>query len=158
MIIYQKGKFEKKEIHHLPVQQMDLFPTFLDLAHISSDDLLLDGNSLVPLMEDKQKAFADRPLFWNFPGYLEGGNADTHDRFWRSTPVAVIRKGDWKLIKYYETGEIELFNIRQDISEKKNLAQQEPKMVKNLLKELTRWQKDTKAPIATERNPEYKGK
>ena len=158
MIIYQKGKFEKKEIHHLPVQQMDLFPTFLDLAHISSDDLLLDGNSLVPLMEDKQKAFADRPLFWNFPGYLEGGNADTHDRFWRSTPVAVIRKGDWKLIKYYETGEIELFNIRQDISEKKNLAQQEPKMVKKLLKELTQWQKDTKAPIATERNPEYKGK
>ena len=158
MIIYQKGKFEKKEFHHIPVQQMDLFPTFLELANISDDHLILDGNSLVPLMENKEKAFTERPLFWNFPGYLEGGHAESHDPYFRSTPVAVIRKGDWKLIKYYETDEVELFNIREDISEKNNVAQQQPKQVKKLLKELTAWQKDTKAPIATERNPEYKGK
>ena len=158
MIIYQKGKIEKQEIHHIPVQQMDLFPTFLELANISAQGLTLDGNSLVPLLNHKEKSFAQRPLFWNFPGYLEGGNAETHDPTFRSTPSAVVRKGDWKLIRYYETDEVELFNIRKDISEKNNLAQQQPKIVKKLLKELTKWQKETNAPIATERNPAYKGK
>ena len=158
MIFYQKGKFSSKEIHHIPVSQMDLFPTFLDMAHISSKNLQLDGKSLVPLINDKKKDYDKRSLYFNFPGYLEGGNEETHDHRFRSTPLAVIRKGDWKLIKYYETNEVELFNIRKDISEKHDLSQQEPNIVKKLLKELTQWQKDTNAPIATEKNPEYKGK
>ena len=47
-----------------------------------------------------------------------------------------IRKGDWKLVYYYGTGKKELFNIKQDIGESNNLAQQHPDVVKRLSKDL----------------------
>ena len=155
MVFYQKGKFEKGEINDVPVSQLDLFPTLLDLAHISTEGLLLDGKSLVPTLENKSKELAKRPLFWNFPGYLEGGNAESHDSRWRSTPQAVIRKGDWKLIKFYEDDSTELYNMKDDISEQHNLAQLQPEKAAAMLSELEQWQKDTKAPIVSELNPDY---
>ena len=155
MVIYQKGRFEKAEINDVAVSQMDLFPTLLDLAHVSPEGLLLDGKSLVPTLEKQSKELAERPLFWNFPGYLEGGHAESHDPRWRSTPQAVIRKGDWKLMKFYEDDSLELYNVKDDISEKHNLAQHHPEKTAALLSELEQWQKDTKAPIVSELNPEY---
>ena len=155
MIIYQKGKFEKGNIDQVYVSQMDLFPTFLDAAHISTEGLLLDGKSLIPVMEGKDNHIGERALYWNFPGYLEGGHAESHDPFWRSTPQAAIRKGDWKLIKFYEWGEVELYNLKEDISEKNNLAKVFPDKAKELLTDLEQWQKETNAPIATELDPLY---
>ena len=155
MVIYQKGRFEKAEINDVAVSQLDLFPTLLDLAHVSPEGLLLDGKSLVPTLENKSKELAERPLFWNFPGYLEGGNAESHDSRWRSTPQAVIRKGDWKLIKFYEDDSVELYNVKEDVSEQYNLAENQPDRTAALLSQLEQWQKETKAPIVSELNPEY---
>ena len=157
MVIYQKGKYENKCIDNVAVSQMDLFPTFLEAAHIKSDGLVLDGRSLLPTINGNTRDLAQRPLFWNFPGYLEGGNQETHDRTFRSTPQAVIRKGDWKLIKFYEDNQVELYNIHDDISEKKNLADTHPQMVKELQDELEIWQKETNAPVVKELNPDYTG-
>ena len=156
LIVYQEGKYEKCEVKGIPVMQMDLFPTFLDLANISDKNLLLDGKSLVPLLVGKAKKLKERALFWNFPGYLEGGNAESHDKIFRTTPVSVVRKGDWKLIQYYETDEIELFNVSEDISERKDLSKEYPAKTKQLLKLLTKWKKRTKAPVPTKLNPYYK--
>ena len=47
-----------------------------------------------------------------------------------------IRKDEWKLVYYYETGKKELFNIPNDISEKNDVAKQHPGIVKRLSKEL----------------------
>ncbi|MBP9998468.1 MAG: sulfatase, partial [Bacteroidales bacterium] len=47
-----------------------------------------------------------------------------------------IRKGDWKLVYYYETGEKELFCIPDDIGEKNNLVKKHPRLVKKLSAEL----------------------
>lgn len=158
LVLYQKGKYEKATVDGVAVSQLDLFPTFLDLAGISSRRLLLDGRSWVPLLEKKKcRELEERPLFWNFPGYLEGGNAECHDPEWRSTPQAVIRKGEWKLIEFYEDGKVELYRISEDISEKHNLAERLPEKTAELLDELHRWQRNTKAPVVTEENPDYKG-
>lgn len=127
MIIYQKGRFEAKEINHIPVSQIDLFPTFLDLANIKRTDLLLDGKSLLPLLSNKKaERYQERPIYWHFPAYLEGNAKDTEQTgpYFRTRPVSVIRMGDWKLIENYETGVLELYDISKDISEKKNLASQ----------------------------------
>ncbi len=56
----------------------------------------------------------ERPLFWHYPHYGNQGGA----------PGAAIRRGDWKLIEWFEDGRVELFNLAQDLGEKNDLAAQ----------------------------------
>lgn len=158
MIIYQKGKFEKREICNIPVIQLDLFPTCLEIAGVRQADVLLDGTSLLPLLEGNETSLDGRPLFWHFPAYLEGNEKETvetgHNGF-RTRPVSVIRMGDWKLIENYETEDAELYNIRMDVSEKENRALEDKEKRDELFGMLQKWKQKVKAPIPTELNPEY---
>lgn len=157
LIIYQPGIFERKEFDNISVCQMDLFPTFLDMAGISDSSLLLDGKSLVPLLTKGNTDYLkDRSLFWHFPAYLEGGNIETVDKYFRSRPVSVIHKGDWKLIENYEDGSFELYNLKNDISEKKNLVEKYPDILGKLKNELYDWKKKVDAPCNFNKNPYYK--
>lgn len=138
-----------------PVSQIDLFPTFLKLAGKSEVPARLDGVDLLPSF--RGEAVAERALFWHFPAYLQSYKADpdSASKFFRTTPCGVIRKGDWKLIQYFEDGALELYNLKEDLSERKNLAKSNPEKAKEMLKELTAWQVATDAPVPTERNPKY---
>ena len=51
-----------------------------------------------------------------------------------------MRKGDWKLLKYVKKQKIELYNLKDDIGEKVNLADKEPEIVKELEAYLADWQ------------------
>ena len=137
-----------------PIIQIDLYPTFLELAG-EAIPKRLDGVSLTSAF--KSKPLADRSLFWHFPAYLQSYKADpdSASKFFRTTPCSVIRKGDWKLIQYFEDGNLELYNLKNDLSEKENLAGKETKKTAELLKELKSWQMETKAPIPTVKNPKY---
>lgn len=157
LIIYQKGRFERKEIKNVSVSQLDLFPTLLDLADIPSKSLILDGLSLVGLLEKGEDTrFSDRSLYWHFPAYLEGGNNETTDRRFRSRPVSVIRQGAWKLIENYETGIYELYNISDDIGEREDLSGEYPQKVQELSRNLNRWKQEVHAPIPDRLNPDYR--
>ena len=137
-----------------PISQIDLYPTFLEFAGASIPDRL-DGLSLLPALQNK--ALPERALFWHFPAYLQSYKKDpaSNSPFFRTTPCSVIRKGDWKLIQYFEDNALELYNLRSDLSEATNLAQTNPSKTMALLSELQAWQKETKAPIPTEKNPQY---
>jgi len=119
-----------------PVTGTDFFPTLLDLAGLP---LLpkqhVDGVSLLPLL--KGKTIADRSLFWHYPHYGNQGGE----------PSSIIRKGDWKLIHYYEDGRDELYHLSADIGEQHDLASQKPELAQAMRKELDAWLKDTKARI-----------
>lgn len=158
MVIYQKGKYEKREICNIPVMQLDLFPTFLEIAGVRQSDLLLDGVSLLPLLAGNETGFKGRPLFWHFPAYLEGNEKETvetgNDGF-RTRPVSVIRVDDWKLIENYETGNVELYNVWTDVSEKENLALLNKDKRDELFDWLQVWKQKVEAPIPTMLNPEY---
>ena len=159
LIVYQKGRFEKGEIKDLPVLQFDLFPTFMELAGVDTRELLLDGKSLFPLLQNHTKGYGKRSLFWHFPAYLEGDEVDMIESgtpYFRTRPVSVVRQGDWKLIEHYETGKLELYNIRQDISEKKDLSVTNPRKAKELYELLEKWKKEVNAPEPTSLNPDYK--
>ncbi len=157
MIIYQPGMFEKREVSDVSVSQMDLFPTFVELAGISDKTLLLDGQSLVSLLKEKKDAYLkERSLYWHFPAYLEGGNSETKDKLFRSRPVSVIRKREWKLIENYEDGSLELYNLKKDLGENNNLAGTYPEILDDLKKELEGWKKELKAPSEFKKNPYYK--
>lgn len=156
MIIYQSGKFENKVYDDIMVSQLDLFPTILDLCGISYESLVLDGVSLASLLlNDERTEIDDRALYWHFPAYLEGGNKETRDKYFRSRPVSVIRKGEWKLIENYEDGSFELYNIKNDVGEKNNVYQKNLRMANILRKQLYKWKKEIKAPCNFKLNSNY---
>ncbi|MEM6470406.1 MAG: sulfatase [Planctomycetota bacterium] len=112
----------------VPVTGADLYPTLLDLCGLPlRNEQHLDGVSLVPLLDGKP--LADRSLYWHYPHYGNQGGE----------PHAVIRKGDWKLIHYYEDGRDELYNLAQDVGEQSNLALTRPAKSAELWSELDRY-------------------
>ena len=134
----------------VPVIGVDFYPTLLEVAGAEPPpDYPLDGESLVPLMTQKGNLKRDA-IFWHFPAYLQGG-AGT----WRTTPGGVIRSGDWKLIEYFEDSSLELYNLREDIGETRNLAETRPEKAKELHDRLVAWRKTVGAPVPTERNPKF---
>ena len=74
---------------------------------------------------------------------------------WRATPYSSIRSGDWKLIYYYEDKSVELFNLKNDLSEEHDLSQTHSDKKKELYTKLMDWLRQTRAPIPTQPNPDY---
>ena len=113
----------------------DFYPTLLELAGL---DLLpaahVDGRSLVPALKGKT---AERTLFWHYPHYGNQGGE----------PSSIVRHGDYKLIRYYEDGREELYNVKDDLSETTDLAAKHPEIVNRLSAELTAHLKEVGAKI-----------
>jgi arylsulfatase A-like enzyme len=127
-----------------PVISTDFYPTLLALAGLPLfPEQHRDGVSLAPLLKGK-KLNRGAPLFWHYPHYGNQGGA----------PCGAIRDGDWKLIEWYEDGSLELFNVRDDLSEKKNLAAEKPALVKKLHAKLVAWRKSVNALMPTP-NPDF---
>jgi len=123
-----------------PVMSIDLFPTLMDLAGVKVDKVVkngFDGISLKPLLADKKKQLKRPSIFWHYPHYHSEG----------ATPYSAVRHGDWKLIHIIETNTYELYNLKEDIGEKKDQASLYPKVVKQLAKELEKWKKDMNAQM-----------
>ena len=141
----------------IPITNLDIFPTILEYAGVSKESLSLDGHSLVPVLKEEISDF-ERPLFWHFPIYLQAYNVmdnENRDALFRTRPGSVIRKGDWKLHYYFEDDEFELYNLSEDIGERKNLVETNPVKAEELLNLLKKWWKETNAPIPRTKNPEY---
>lgn len=139
-----------------PVIGVDFYPTLLEVAGITPpDDDTLDGVSLLPLLKDPTADLDRAALFWHFPCYLQGSGGRDSDRPFRTTPAGAIRMGDWKLIEYFEDGGLELFNLREDLSESHNLADDRPSKRDELHATLRAWRRETDAPVPTEPNPAY---
>ncbi len=103
-----------------------------------------------------QKSSQQRDIFWHFPAYLEAYKGDKRNKdAFRTRPVSTIRSGDFKLHQFYEDGHVELYNIRADIGETKDLSKSDPAKVKELRARLETWKQQTNAPIPTKLNPEY---
>lgn len=96
---------------------MDVFPTIAELTKskqkLPSD---LDGQSVVNLMKEKSKPQTNRYLYWA----------------WRDHDV--IRSDKWKLFRYYD--KVELYDMVQDIAEKKDVSKQNPEVVKQYLAQI----------------------
>ena len=156
LVVRWPGKIAPGTICETPVSGIDFFPTFLEAAAAAPPEgIQLDGVSLMPLLT-QSGTIKERPLFWHFPVYLQGGNSETRDPKFRTRPGSVIRLGDWKLHEYFEDGGLELYNLKNDIGEKNDLASAEPEKTKELHQMLRSWQKQTGAPVPSEINPKYK--
>jgi arylsulfatase A-like enzyme len=134
-----------------PINSVDLYPTFLELSKTKQpSNYPLDGASYASLLLEAGKTTQTRgPLFWHFPGYL-GSSGST----WRTTPAGAIRLGDWKLIEYFEDDRLELYNLRNDLGEKQNLAAAQPAKTNELRDRLLAWRREINAPMPTP-NPDF---
>lgn len=128
-----------------PVIGIDFYPTMLEAAGIDPPpDYRLDGESLMPLFRDAEATLDRRSLYWHFPGYP---NAK-----WRTSPVSVIRSGPWKLMMFYEDQRLELYNLKTDRGEERNLAEDRPAIRKRLHDRLTQWLDENDAPLPKRRS------
>jgi len=171
MFAYWPGKIKPGSTCEESVISTDFYPTFLQLAGIGApQNYELDGTSLLPLLKG-EKNLNRESLFWHFPCYLQaykGMTDESRDPLFRTRPVSVIRKRDWKLLMFHEewaldggrnnldtNNAVELYNLENDIAEQNNLAKINTDKRDELLKELMDWLIKTKAPIPTSPNPEY---
>ena len=113
----------------------DFFPTILELAGDTSSHVDLDGRSLVPTL--KGETLPDRQLFWHYPHYGNQGGE----------PSAILREGDWKLIRYFEDERFELYNLASDLGEQVDLASANPHRVEQMAKTLQAWLNSVNAKL-----------
>ena len=154
-----------------PVIGTDFYPTFLDLAGAQfPENYSLDGKSIMPLLQGKN-SIKREAIFWHFPAYLEayeGLMDESRDPVFRTRPVSVIRKGDWKLLLFHEewvldggknkiasNNAVELYNLKKDPGESNNLCNIKIRKRDNLLNDLLEWQQEINAPVPREANPDY---
>ncbi|MEL6109200.1 MAG: sulfatase [Planctomycetota bacterium] len=130
LIIRWPGVAEPGSVVDVPVTSTDLYPTCLDAANQPlQPNQHPDGLNLRPLL--KQGGTLHRSsLFWHFPHY--NGHPSSY-------PSSVVRRGDWKLIETFDPEGVELYNLKNDLGEQKDLASAEPRRRDELLRELEAW-------------------
>jgi arylsulfatase A len=117
-----------------PATTMDVYPTLLDLAGATaSKGQPQDGVSLATLLKNPAAPLNRDTLYWHLPHYHH------------STPASAIRRGDWKLIEFFEDNSLQLFNLRADLAEATNLAAREPARAKELQAALAAWRQQVGA-------------
>lgn len=121
----------------------DFYPTLLEMAGLPSrPDQHLDGVSIVPLLDGSATDVERDTVYWHYPHYH------------RTNPYGAIRDGAWKLIEFYENGELELYNLEKDPSEANNLLQAEPERAQGLLGKLRDWRESVDAQMMSP-NPNH---
>jgi arylsulfatase A-like enzyme len=129
LIIVWPQKVKPGLVSNTPITSPDFYPTILDLADISLiPEQHCDGVSFFSILEAKEN-FKRGSIYWHFPHYGNQGG----------TPGSSIIIDDYKLIKFYEDGHLELYNLKEDISEKNNIALKEPERANLLNRTLNEW-------------------
>ncbi len=142
LIVRWPGRVPAGTTCDTPVISNDFYPTLLEACGLPPrPEQHCDGTSLMPLLTGDSD-LSRECLFWHYPHY----------HF--STPYAAVRKGDYKLIEYMESGRAELYNLADDIGEEHDLAATMSEKREELLHALHAWQADVGAQAMTP-NPEY---
>jgi arylsulfatase A-like enzyme len=147
LIVRWPGVVAPGSICREPVVSMDLYPTLLQMANLKGDpkhNAGVDGLSLVPLLKQPQNSLHRDALFWHYPHYYN-----------TTTPVSSVRAGPWKLLEFHEDMHVELYNLKDDLGEQKNLADELPERTGQLRQRLHAWREAVGAQMPTP-NPDYR--
>lgn len=138
-IVRYPGVTKAGSVSDEPMCSIDLFPTVAAAtgAEVKHE---IDGIDLMPALRGGK---LDREaLYWHYPHYGNQGNF----------PAGAIRQGNYKLLERYEDGRVHLFNLKDDIGERNDLAAQQPERVKQMRKLLHKWYKTVDAKFLQEKD------
>jgi len=138
-LVQWKGRIPAGRAYDQPVISLDILPTALAAAGVEPrPDWALDGVNLLPFLTGEKPGAPHDTLYWRF-------------RFPPTQPTRhrwAIRRGDWKLVKQ-DLEPLALYNLANDIGEKKNLAAEQPDRVVALENAWKRWEAELKDPLWT---------
>lgn len=127
------GTIKPRVVSEQVINTLDIYPTLLELTGVKpSTNQVMDGVSIASVLKAPAKPFA-RTLYWHYPlpkPHFLGGRS-----------AGAIRDGDYKLIEYFDNGQIQLFNLANDLSEQNDLSEKEPAKRKQLLNQLQAWRR-----------------
>lgn len=135
-IVQWKSAVKPGTICETPIQNTDLFPTILQVVGGNLPDVTIDGKSILPLLK-QVNGFQERSLFWHFPHYRNN----------EVEPYSIVRRGDFKLIRFYEQKKDVLYNLKTDISEINDLSSEQSHILKLMREELNSFVQNTGALI-----------
>jgi arylsulfatase A-like enzyme len=119
----------------VPVVSTDFYPTILEMTgRPLRPEQHLDGVSLAPLLRGGDSLDRDA-IYWHYPHYSNQGGY----------PGGAIRMGDWKLTERFEDGGVQLYNLHDDLGERRDLAAQQPDRVRIMRGKLHAWYKEVGA-------------
>jgi arylsulfatase A-like enzyme len=125
-----------------PISSIDFYPTLLEIAGTTGDaahNAEVDGISLVPLLKEASATLGREALFWHFPHYSPQ----------KGFPSGAIRVGDLKLVEFFEDMHVELYDLKNDISESHDLAGEMPEKAEELTRRLHEWREAVGAQMPT---------
>lgn len=136
LIIYQPGKIKGGRVINYITANYDLYPTICELAGAKlPTEQFIDGKSLVPVLYGKNTTEEVlRTFYWHYPldaKHFLGGRSS-----------GAIREGEWKLIEFFDTCDVELYNLKTDSGETKNLSSEFPEKAAELLHKLSKWRNE----------------
>jgi arylsulfatase A-like enzyme len=128
-VVQWKGRLPAGKTFDFPIIQLDVHATSLAVAGADiKADWKLDGVNLLPFLEGKNLNAPHDMLFWRFGEQM------------------AARKGDWKMVRYDNTG-IHLYNLKDDIGESKNLAAAQPEILRDIQAAWNEWNRGNVAPL-----------
>ncbi len=156
------GNIVPGSVNNTPIINLDLYPTFAALGKVKLPaNTLPDGENIQPLFAGKQATKRNK-IFWHFPGYLDKPIIRPRDSLFRTRPVTIMRKGDYKIFLYHEewildggwdkratNNAVEVYNLKTDEGEHTNIATVNQATRDELLTDLLNWMKSTNAKMAT---------
>jgi arylsulfatase A-like enzyme len=144
LIVTWPGTVEPGSLCDAPTTSPDFYPTLLEAAGLPLvPEQHTDGVSIMPLL--RGGAELDREaMYWHYPHYGNQGG----------TPGSSVRCDDYKLIEFFEDGRLELYNLRDDIGEDHNLAEEQPDVAQRLHGLLKQWREQVEAKMP-QPNPEW---
>ena len=126
----------------VPVISNDFYPTILEMAGLAlKSSQHLDGISLVRLLKKGEEPGREA-IYWHFPHYANEGGS----------PSSAIRKGRYKLIRFYEDDRVELYDLNVDIGEAHDISGNNPEITNELLNRLNTWLETTDAKMPSNAN------
>ncbi len=124
----------------------DLLPTFCEWAKVPNQEKI-EGTSLAPLLAGKDSDFqrSEKALLFHYPHYGLGPI---------QKPQSAIIAGEYKLIRDLESGDLQLFDLKNDLTESTNIAKKNPEKTEQLATLLDQRLAEVDAQMPTE-NPDY---
>ncbi|AMX04177.1 sulfatase [Microbulbifer thermotolerans] len=132
MLMYWPGKITPGSRFKYPVKALDFYPTFAALAGAEiPSEKKLDGKNIWPSIQSGSDPHKDELIFAlrHYTGYSN----------------AAVRRNQWKAVKYGQE-KWKLFNIAEDVGEKKDLSKKYPVLLRDMVREMEKWSWDNAQP------------